>query len=83
VRLRQPDTMEVGAFLFIPGAANVFPASIFLESRDESAKCAGEGASFLNEGKRLFAKIGWGSNRKQINIKLTAENDDADVNDVG
>lgn len=82
VRLRQPDMIEAGAFLFIPDAAEVFPASLFLECPNDSAKCTDASASFLKQGERLLAKIGWEGKRQPADIKLTAHNDDADVNDA-
>ena len=75
VRLRQPDMIEAGAFLFVPDTEEVFPASLVLERPDGSLKCT-------DEGERLPAKVGWKCNQRPIDIKLTAHSDDSDVNDA-
>ena len=83
VRLREADTIEAGAFVFIPGAAAAFPISLVLEQRDEPEKCTGDGTPFLKHGERLLAKIGWVRNRRRpISAKVPADNEDADIERV-
>ena len=83
IRLRQADTIEAGTFLFVPGAAEIFPISLVLEHGAELEEWTKEGTPFLKHGERLLAKIGWERNREPTTIKLTTGNEGTDVCNAG
>ena len=76
-------TIEAGTFLFVPGAAEIFPISLVLEHGAESEEWTKEGTPFLKHGERLLAKIGWERSRGPTTIKLTTGNEGTDVCNAG